>query len=54
MTFILLLLFSGEPCMNYQALTIQAAELAESGQYAELEVICQKILNKKPKHFDAL
>jgi tetratricopeptide (TPR) repeat protein len=40
--------------MNYQALINQAAKLAESQQYAELEVICQKILKKKPKHFDAL
>lgn len=40
--------------MNYQALTHQAAKLAESGQYADLEIICQKILKKKPKHFDAL
>ena len=40
--------------MNYQALINRAAELARSGQYFELEKICKKILNKKPKHFDAL
>ncbi len=40
--------------MNYQALISQAAELAHSGQYPELETVCRKILKKKPKHFDAL